>query len=112
MMMPTVARSAPETRAGFGLQLVAADQSRGGERDIERVLLIVVNRVDAEVARHMTGEHPLEILEHGPENRKRLAGPDAGKQFLNGVPHGWRRTDLHGTGDVVIATSLLHRMYG
>ena len=54
------------------LHLVAGDQPRGGERDVERVLLVVVDGVDAEVAGHAAREHAIEVAEHMCESGKFL----------------------------------------
>jgi hypothetical protein len=53
------------------------------ERDVERVLLVVVDGVDAEVAGHAAREHAFEVAEHVRERGEFLAGPDAGEKFLD-----------------------------
>ena len=87
------------------LQLVADDQARRGERDVERVLLVVIDGVDAEVPRHAAGEHALEVAEHVGESREFLAGPDSGEQLFDGRTHVGSRTHEHRVGYVVVAAT-------
>ena len=53
------------------LPLVAHDQAREREGDVERVLPVVVHGVDAVESGHLAGEQPLEVLEGA---RQRLQG--------------------------------------
>ena len=87
------------------LQLVPDDQARGRERDVERVLLVVVDGVDAEVPGHAAGEHALEVAEHVGEGGEFLARPDLGEQFFDGGAHVGSRTHEHRVGYVVVAAT-------
>ncbi len=87
------------------LQLVAGDQPRGGERDVQRVLLVVVDGVDAEVAGHAAREHALEVAEHVREGGEFPSRPDPGEQLLDRGANVGSRTHEHRVGDVVVAAA-------
>ena len=87
------------------LHLVADDEPRGGERDVERVLLVVVDRVDAEVAGHAPGEHAFEVAEHMRECGEFLARPDLVEQLFDRGTHVGSRTHEDGVGYVVVAAA-------
>ena len=57
-------------------RLLVADQQAGcRQRDIQRVLPVVINRVDAVVTRHSPGEQLGEIIEGDAKLIKRFTGP-------------------------------------
>ena len=87
------------------LQFVADDEPRGGERDVERVLLVVVDGVDAEVAGHAAGEHAFEVAEHVREGGEFLARPDPGEQLFDRGANVGSRAHEHRVGDVVVAAA-------
>ncbi len=90
----------------FGhLHLVADDQPRGGQRDVERVLLIVVDGVDAVVPGHAAREHAFEIAEHVGEGGELVARPDLGEQLFDGGANIGSRTHEDRVGDVVVAAT-------
>ena len=95
----------PEALRLGHLQFVADDQPRGGERDVERVLLVVVDGVDAEIAGHAAREHAFEIVEDVGEGGEFLAGPDPGEQLLDRGANIGSRTHEHRVGDVVVAAA-------
>jgi hypothetical protein len=53
--------------------LVPRDQARDRERHVERVLDVVIGRVDAVIARIAAGKHPLEVVEREPDGVERGA---------------------------------------
>ncbi len=57
------------------LPLVSDEQARERERDVERVLSIVIDGIDAQVAGHFAGEESLEMLERLVERLERKRGP-------------------------------------
>jgi hypothetical protein len=91
-------------RVGNG-QVVARDQPRRRERDVERVLLIVVDGVDAEVAGHAAREHALEVAEDVGEGGELLARPDTREQLFDRGANIGGRAHEHRVGDVVIAAA-------
>jgi hypothetical protein len=91
-------------RIGNG-EVVPRDQARRGERDVERVLLVVVDGIDAEVAGHAAREHALEIAEDLRESRKFVARPDAREQLLDRGANIGGRAHEYRVGDVVIAAA-------
>ena len=64
-----------EAHAGLDAALIAHQQARHGERHVERVLAIVIERIDAVIARHAAGEELVEILERDRDLVERFAGP-------------------------------------
>ena len=58
-----IARSPPRRVRGLGLALVAGHQPRQREGDVEGVLAVVVDGVDAVEAIDFAGEQPLEVGE-------------------------------------------------
>ena len=84
---------------------MADDQSRGRERDVERVLLIVIDGVDAVIAGHAAGEHSFEVAEHAGERGESLPGPDFGKQLFDRRTYVGSRAHEHCVGHVVVAAA-------
>src|SRR6185436_12891781 len=66
---------APEAHGRFGLALVTHQHPRERESDVERVLAIVVDGVDAEIAGEFAGKHGFEMLESLRELAMRSVGP-------------------------------------
>jgi hypothetical protein len=85
--------------------LVTHHQPRHRERHIERVLLVVVNGVHAEVTGHAAREGHFEIMEGARDRSEGQSGPGAFEQFLHRIAHVGRRAHPHGVGDVVIAAA-------
>src|SRR3954454_11167498 len=86
------------------LPFVSYEQARKRQRDIERVLSIVVDGVDAQITGHFPGEQSFEMLERLLEGCERERGPRRDKQGLDGGEHGIRRAHLDGVGNVKITT--------
>src|SRR6186713_2783564 len=66
------------------LLLVSNEQARKSERDIERVLSVVINRVDAQITGYVTGEETLEMLKGRVERLERKRRPGRPKQGFDG----------------------------
>jgi hypothetical protein len=71
----------------FDLPLVPGADARHGERHIERVLPVMVKRVDASVAGRAAGEHVVELRERVPQRLARNTGPGGRKQLFDGLQH-------------------------
>jgi hypothetical protein len=95
----------PELLGVGHLHVMPGDEPRGGERDVEGVLLIVIDGVDTVIPRHAAGEHAVEIAEHLRERRKALAGPDFGEQLFDCGPHVGSRAHEYRVGHVVVASA-------
>ncbi len=85
------------------LLLVAGADAGHGQRHIERVLAIVIERVDARVARRAAREHVVELGDRAAQGVGRCSWPGAGKQLLDGLQDSGRRAHPHRVGDVKIA---------
>jgi hypothetical protein len=59
--------------------LVTDQETRHGERHVERMLAVVVNRVDAVIAGHAAGEQTLEFVKCDRDPVERLARPGGGE---------------------------------
>ena len=103
--MPTVARACAQALRRFLLALVADQQARERQGDVERVLAVVVDGVDAVEALDLAGEQPLEVPEGALEGLHGQLRPGGAEQALDRGEHRLRRTDLHGVGDVEIAAA-------
>ncbi len=95
---------ATEAHRLLGLTLITNDESCERQRDIECVLAIVVNRIDAVVSRDLSSEHAFEMLERNRERFQRLPRPSRAKERLYRGEHSLRRAHLNGIGDVEIAS--------
>ena len=104
-MTPTIARSPPRRAATLLLALVADDEACERECDVEGVLAVVIDGIDAEVAGHETGEQLFEMIEGVPQRLHRGVGPGRGEKLFDGSKHRRRGTHLHGIGDIKIAAS-------
>src|SRR5205823_1907174 len=85
------------------LTLVADQQPRERERDVERVLAIVIDGIDAVITGDAARKQPLEVLEGARERLHRQARPGRPVEHLDGAEHGTGRAHLHAVGDVEIA---------
>src|SRR6184192_517536 len=85
------------------LTLVADQQPRERERDVERVLAIVIDGIDAVITGDEARKQPLEVLEGARERLHRQARPGRPVEHLDGAEHGTGRAHLHAVGDVEIA---------
>ena len=79
---------AAEALGRLDLPLVARHQPRHRQRDVERVLHVVVQRVDALVARRASAEHLLEAQERALDRLERRAWPGLGEQLGDRESHG------------------------
>ena len=84
---------------------MADDEARRGERDVERVLLVVVDGVDAEVPGHAPGEHAFEVAEHVGEGGEFLARPDLREQLFDRRAYVGSRAHEYRVGHVVVAAA-------
>ena len=103
--VPT-ARARRRARAVRVAPLVTGHEPRHREHDVLRMLQVVVDGIDAEVAGRLPGEEPLEIRERGLERLARRAGPGVGIELQDRLAHGRRGADLHRVGDVEIAAAI------
>src|SRR5262249_35582374 len=90
--------------------VVAVGQPGEGERHVQRVAQVVVERVAGEVAGVAATEQRLEIVERLPQGREggpRIAPGEEGK---NGIPDSFRVFDVDFVGYVVFVTPLLQPM--
>src|SRR6201999_1930328 len=69
------------------LPFVSDEQARERESNVERVLSIVIDGVDAQVAGHVTGKEAFKILESLVEGLERKRGPGRLKQRLDRSEH-------------------------
>ena len=60
-------------------ELVPGDEPRERERHVERVLHVVIGRIDRVVVRVEAAEHALEIVERHPDGIERAARVQGGK---------------------------------
>ncbi len=95
---------ATQSRVLTGLPLEPDDQPCQCQRDVERVLAVVVDRVDAVIARDIAREQPFEMLEGEPQRIERLLRPGRTIEVLYRGEHRLRRAHLNGIGDVEIAS--------
>ena len=79
-----------EPRAVRVAALVAGEEARHREHDVLRMLQVVVDGVDAEVAGRLAGEQALEILERRLERLARRARPGVGVELEDRLAHGRR----------------------
>ena len=86
-------------------EFIAGHQPRHSQRDVQRVLLIVIDRVDAVIAGHATGEGQVEIVESVCDGRKGCFRPGGGEQFADRVTHIGSRTHQHCVGNVVFTAA-------
>ena len=92
------------------LGFVADHQPRHRQRDVEGVLGVVIQRIDADVLGASTREHVLEPRERGIEGIKLGAWPDLTEQLRDRHAHRSRRAHLYGVRDVeVAAPGIMHR---
>src|SRR4029077_1200254 len=84
------------------LPLVTDDEPCERERYVERVLAVVVDRVDAVIARHLAGKQPLEVRERAAQRIERHSGPSRAVQRLHRGEHGFRRAHLHAVGYIEV----------
>ena len=86
--------------------LVTGQQPRRGEHDVERVLQVVVDGVDADVAGHAAREQAGEVIHRPCQHVEFCARPAAGIEFQHGLADRVGRADLNRIGDVVVAASM------
>ena len=94
-----------EPRAVRVALLVAGQEPRHREHDVLRMLQVVVDGIDAEVAGRLPGEEALEIPERGLERLARRARPGVGIELEDRLAHGRGRAHLDRIGDVKIAAA-------
>ena len=99
------ARSAPKRMRALDAALVAHQQARHRQGHVERVLAIVVDGIDAVIARHAAGEELVELLERNRHSIERLARKGGREQLTHRGGHRRRGTDLYGIRNVVIVTA-------
>jgi hypothetical protein len=87
------------------LHFMTDDEPRRGERDVQRVLLVVIDGVDAEVPGHAPGEHALEVAEHVGESGEFLVRPDFGEQLFDSRTNVGSRAHENRVGYVVVAAA-------
>src|SRR6185437_6699558 len=94
------------SQAGFlaRLALESNDQARQSQRDVQRVLAVVIDGIDAEVARNLAGEQALEMLESQAQRIQGLLRPRRPVESLDRSEHRLRRAHLDGIGHVEIAS--------
>jgi hypothetical protein len=93
--------------AGLYAHLVARDEARQRERHVERVLHVVIRRIDAVVVRVETAEHALEIVKRHPDGIERAVRIQSGKKLGHGKAHLPRGAHLHGVRHVVVVAPVL-----
>ena len=91
--------------ARLDLPLVAREQPRHRQRHIERVLPVVIDRIDAGIAGPAAGRQRIEIVERALDRLQLDPRPGGDQQLLDGAQHLARRADAHGVGDVIIAAA-------
>ncbi len=96
---------------GLDAHLVARDEARERERHVERVLHVVIRRIDRVVIRVEAAEHALEIVEGEPDGIERGAGVQRGKEVRDGGSHLRCGAHLHSVGHVVVVASVLQFVF-
>ena len=90
---------------GFDLAFVAGEQSRHRQRDIERVLPIVIDRVDTGKSGHTAGKQRIEIGKCALHRGHDHVRPGGDQQLLDRAQHRLRRADPHRVCDVIVAAA-------
>ena len=87
------------------LPLIAYDQARERERDVEGVLAVVIDGIDAEVAGHEPREQLFKVVESMLQRMQGRRGPGWPEKRFDSREHRRCGAHLHGVGDVEIAAS-------
>src|ERR1700731_4468410 len=101
-MLACLTRAGRRTRL-IMLPLVTGEQARQSQGDIERMLSIVINRIDTHVARYVASEEPLEMRKCILQRLEGQCGPCRLEQSLNRGEHRIGRAHLDGVGHIKIA---------
>ncbi len=84
-----------ETHASLDAALVPHQEAGHGQGHIQRMLAIVVDGIDAVVARHSAGEQLVELFKRHGDSIERLARKGSRIEFTHRVGHRRRGTDLY-----------------
>ena len=94
-----------EAQAALDGTLIADQQPRHGERHVQRVLAIVIQRIDAVIPRHAARKELVEVLKSNRDLVEVFRRPRGCKKFTDGGADRCGGADLNGIRDVEIITS-------
>ncbi len=108
------AQDGPRRPQAFGLghrQLVPLDQPAEGERHVQRVLDVVVDRIAAQVTRRAAAEKVVEVLEGAAQHAQLHAGIKAREAVVYDLPDRLPVGHRHGVGHVVVAAPVTQHQH-
>jgi hypothetical protein len=93
------------------LPLVTHEQARHRQGDIERVLAVVIDRIDAGVTGHAARKQRVEIAEGPFHGREHDLRPGRDQQLFGRPQNLLGRTDTHRVSDVEVAATDAAHVY-